>query len=266
MVGAAMAEPASFKYRAFISYSHADTAEAKWLHRALETFRINKDLVGRETEAGPIPKALRPIFRDRDEFTAAKTLVEHDPGNANLERDLSLYQNDIGDVLKAQGALAEALAIYREALAIRQDLAKAEPDNAARRDDIEYTARRIGGLAYRFLLARDFAAALDAADEAIALAPGVIWLNANRAHALMFLDRAGEARALYLKFRGMEKAQDEKSWDEVVLADFAELSAKGLTHPLMDEIEQAFGQTKATADSAAQSLPAKASVPAQAAP
>ena len=34
----AMTEPVAFKYRAFISYSHADTAWAKWLHRALEIF------------------------------------------------------------------------------------------------------------------------------------------------------------------------------------------------------------------------------------
>ncbi len=47
-----MAEPVALKYRAFISYSHADTASAKWLHRGLEGFRIDKDLVGRKTEAG----------------------------------------------------------------------------------------------------------------------------------------------------------------------------------------------------------------------
>lgn len=71
-----MAEPVALKYRAFISYSHADTAWAKWLHRALEGFHIDKDLVGRETAAGAIPKALRPIFRDRDEFTAGHTLSD----------------------------------------------------------------------------------------------------------------------------------------------------------------------------------------------
>ena len=51
-----MAEPASFKYRAFISYSHADTTWARWLYRALETFRIDKELASREkiarTEGG----------------------------------------------------------------------------------------------------------------------------------------------------------------------------------------------------------------------
>jgi hypothetical protein len=51
-----MAEPAALKYRAFISYSHADAASAKWLHRSLEDFRIDNALVGRETAIGPIPK------------------------------------------------------------------------------------------------------------------------------------------------------------------------------------------------------------------
>jgi hypothetical protein len=71
-----MAEPVAFKYRAFISYSHANTKWAKWLHRGLESFRIDKDLAGRETEVGPVPPTLRPIFRDRDDFTAGHSLTE----------------------------------------------------------------------------------------------------------------------------------------------------------------------------------------------
>jgi len=71
-----MTEPVALKYRAFISYSHADTAQAKWLHRGLEGFRIDGDLAGRETKSGPIPKTLKPIFRDRDDFTAGHTLTE----------------------------------------------------------------------------------------------------------------------------------------------------------------------------------------------
>ena len=55
-----MSEPAAFKYRAFISYSHADTGWARWLHRGLESFAIDKDLVGRETPTGKIPGELRP--------------------------------------------------------------------------------------------------------------------------------------------------------------------------------------------------------------
>ena len=64
------------EYRAFISYSHTDTSWAKWLHRGLEAFRIDKDLVGRETSTGTIPKTLHPIFRDRDDFNAGHDLTD----------------------------------------------------------------------------------------------------------------------------------------------------------------------------------------------
>lgn len=66
----------TFKYRAFLSYSHADTRAAKRVHARLEGFHIDKELVGRETPTGPIPGALRPIFRDRYEFDAGGSLVE----------------------------------------------------------------------------------------------------------------------------------------------------------------------------------------------
>jgi hypothetical protein len=37
---------ADFPYRAFIAYSHHDDPWAKWLHRALETYRVPGRLVG----------------------------------------------------------------------------------------------------------------------------------------------------------------------------------------------------------------------------
>ena len=40
-----------YKYKAFISYSHQDKKWGDWLHRALETYRVPKGLVGKETEA-----------------------------------------------------------------------------------------------------------------------------------------------------------------------------------------------------------------------
>src|ERR1700733_1550823 len=74
--GCSCVDIAAFKYRAFLSYSHRDTDWAKWLHRALEGYRIDKDLVGRETGPGPVPKTLRPIFRDREDFAAGHSLTE----------------------------------------------------------------------------------------------------------------------------------------------------------------------------------------------
>ena len=76
-IGGGLLEKISgFKYRAFISYCHRDTPWARWLHNALERYRIDRDLVGRESPTGPVPKTLRPIFRDRDEFSAGHSLTE----------------------------------------------------------------------------------------------------------------------------------------------------------------------------------------------
>ncbi len=62
--GAATSE---FRYKAFISYSWSDRAEAERLHHALETYRAPKGLGGRR---------LHPIFRDREEEAAAASIGE----------------------------------------------------------------------------------------------------------------------------------------------------------------------------------------------
>jgi tetratricopeptide (TPR) repeat protein len=66
----------NYKYRAFISYSHSDEKWATWLHKALETYKIPKNIVGRETHMGEIPARLMPVFRDRDELPSATNLGE----------------------------------------------------------------------------------------------------------------------------------------------------------------------------------------------
>ena len=64
----------AFRYRAFLCYSHQDKAWADWLHTTLETYRVPRHLVGRQTGAGAIPRRLTPIFRDRDELPSATDL------------------------------------------------------------------------------------------------------------------------------------------------------------------------------------------------
>ena len=66
--------PSTASYRAFISYSHADQRQARWLHRALETYRVPGRLLGRETATGVIGKRIGAIFRDRDELPVASDL------------------------------------------------------------------------------------------------------------------------------------------------------------------------------------------------
>jgi tetratricopeptide (TPR) repeat protein len=62
------------RYSAFISYSHADAAVARWLHRGIEGYRFPSVLVGTESRFGPVPKRLPPVFRDREELPASGDL------------------------------------------------------------------------------------------------------------------------------------------------------------------------------------------------
>ena len=132
-----------------------------------------------------------------------------DPADLDAQRRVSVLDNMIGDVLKADGKLDEALASYRESLALMTHLTKSDPENEGWKGDLQFSVSKVGGLAYNFVLAGNFATALQVADEAIALAPDQIWLYTNKAHALMFLGRTDEARELYLKYRGTQIAKGQ---------------------------------------------------------
>jgi hypothetical protein len=58
----------------------------------------------------------------------------------------------------------------------------------------------------------------------------------------MFLGRADEAQALYFNYRG--KVIGERRWEEVILADFADLRKAGHTHPLMEMVAAQFAGTE----------------------
>lgn len=57
------------RYRAFLSYSHKDQAWGKWLHGALEHYRVPRRL-------GVDLRHLRPVFRDDEETPSAPNLSE----------------------------------------------------------------------------------------------------------------------------------------------------------------------------------------------
>ena len=61
------------RYRAFISYSHADEAAARWLQRALEGYRPPSSL---HASHPGLPARLYPVFRDRDELASAHDLSD----------------------------------------------------------------------------------------------------------------------------------------------------------------------------------------------
>lgn len=75
------------KYKAFISYSHADERWGSWLHRKLERYKFPQAMIGHETLKGSVPKTFRPVFRDRDELTAGSNL------GAEIQKNLQASEN-----------------------------------------------------------------------------------------------------------------------------------------------------------------------------
>jgi tetratricopeptide (TPR) repeat protein len=185
---------------------------------------------------GKLDEALKSY---RDSLAIIERLTASDRSNTGWQLDLAEAYVRIGDVLARQGKLDEALKSYRDSLAIIERLADSDRSNTGWQRDLQSSTDRIGGLARMFVLARNFRTAFEATDLVISLTPTKIWFHTNRAHALMFLGRVDEARAVYLRYRG-ENVQNGKAWETVVLEDFAELRKAGLTHPLMDEIEKRF--------------------------
>jgi uncharacterized protein YdaT len=130
----------------------------------------------------------------------------------------------------------QAIEWYEKAAATRE----ASEIEAAGKPGPE-TASALGNVAWHALLAHQPARSLAAAERALSLTPGLLWIEINHAHALMFLDRADEARALYLA--GMDKLVPNlgnKPWQQVIVEDFAELREAGLDHPMTAEVEAAF--------------------------
>ncbi len=70
-------EKPSPKYWAFVSYSHHDSRWGRWLHRALETYRVPRRLVGRPSRDGTVPARISPVFIDRDELPTSASLSEN---------------------------------------------------------------------------------------------------------------------------------------------------------------------------------------------
>lgn len=63
-----------YRFKAYISYSHRDERWASWLHRALESYRVPRKLIGSQHGAGEIPSRIRPVFRDRDDLSSSSDL------------------------------------------------------------------------------------------------------------------------------------------------------------------------------------------------
>ena len=102
-------------------------------------------------------------------------------------------------------------------------------------DDAKQKRALVSGylsLSWCQLFTRDFAGALASAETGEKFDKGNLFLETNRAHALLFLGRTQEAEDIYVGNRGKKlDPQQDDIWDEAVLKDFNDLEAGGLKSP-----------------------------------
>ena len=131
------------------------------------------------------------------------------------------------------GKYADAAALQVKYAAAQE---KAEREKAGKPGS--QTAGALLGVAWYKLFAHDFKGAMAASKRATALSPDPMYAT-NKAHALMFLGREREARALYLRYKGQHVVEaGGKLWEEAILDDFKEFEAHGLKHRSMAKIRE----------------------------
>ncbi len=64
------------QYKAFISYAHVDEKWARWLHRALESYRLPRKRLGAKRSETQNIRRIGTVFRDRDELVAGPALSD----------------------------------------------------------------------------------------------------------------------------------------------------------------------------------------------
>ena len=103
------------------------------------------------------------------------------------------------------------------------------------------TARLLSELAWYALLARGFPQASAFSERGNSLFPHDFEIDRMRAHALMFIGRGDEAKALYLAHKGEINKVHNTVWESRIADDFAEFRKAGLMHPMMADVERELG-------------------------
>ena len=172
----------------------------------------------------------------------ARYTIEYDAlGNAVQQVGF----NPVGDVvsfsfphLEAGVSRAAGFQDYKSAYILAQQLA--ERTRAAETDQLSQpgpaSAEALGNLSWRALFANLPAEALVAAEAALAIAPEMLWIETNRAHALMLLGRADAAQEVYLAHRGEQIPRAKGPGRDIIANDFRLFQQAGITHPQMAEI------------------------------
>jgi hypothetical protein len=177
------------------------------------------------------------------DYTKARELYEKAvaPGvratpSMHLYAEMRLEELSAGELFLT-GRYAEALQ-YEEASAAKREVIETKLHGKPG----EQTAGELQQVTWYALFAKDYMKVLVVADRAHTLSPNNLWIETNRAHALMFMGRGDEAKVLYLAHKGQRMSdKDDRSWESVIGQDFADFRKAGLTHPMMADIEKELG-------------------------
>jgi len=168
--------------------------------------------------------------------------------NADLPRSRAATQNNLASALWTLGDQSEGeegLKPKRESIELLRQVVSYQLDDLSR----YRLASTLGSLAFDLVLNSQFAEAQTRCEEAQRLAneigdgvqksdrDNLIFIQGNRAHALLFQGHYDEALAIYRQY--WDKPLNGKTFGEVTLEDFATFDKAGLTHPDLSRMKRA---------------------------
>ncbi|MFO1430502.1 MAG: hypothetical protein U1F76_10250 [Candidatus Competibacteraceae bacterium] len=150
------------------------------------------------------------------------------PGLAQALAVLSSLEMDAGNTSAARDAITETLTLARDLHAKQQD-----------NDSRQFLARILGAQSFTLLFDRQFKEAIAAAEEALTLASDeftTATIATNQAHGYLLSGQFEKAEAIYSQ-HARDKVNDQQTFAEAVLDDFAKLRQRGIDYPDMKKIE-----------------------------
>jgi tetratricopeptide (TPR) repeat protein len=90
--------------------------------------------------------ALGAIEQYSEARTATNVLIEKEPTNAKLQRDLAISARKLGSIRRARGELQKAQDAYEESLRIDQQLSRQDPGNVVHQRNVSVRFNKLGSI------------------------------------------------------------------------------------------------------------------------
>jgi TPR repeat protein len=140
-----------------------------------------------------------------------------------------LYETGKGGIAHSDAAAHEA---FTQALDLELSILNEMPSDPP----------SMSNVAYQWLLVGVPANALSMANFALVQPSDQIWMEVNKADALMLLGQTDAARAAYLKHKAADPDGKGSTWGADILEDFDTFRSIGIKNPLMAEVTMHLGK------------------------